>query len=104
MWVMQFLSLGSFHERTLLMPMAILHAAFDESGKFHDHDITSLCGWISAIDAWERFGARWQAALDEVGIEELHTSEFMGLHGKYYHLRTIWGKEKEDRINAALTK
>ncbi len=85
------------------MPMAILHAAFDESGKFLDHDVTSLCGWIASYDAWERFALGWQAALDEIGIDELHTAEFMGLYGKYSHLRGIWGEEQEVKKNSALT-
>ena len=85
------------------MSMAILHAAFDESGKFHDHDVTSLCGWIASYDAWDCFASGWQAALNEIGIEEFHAADFMGLHGKYSHLRGIWGDEKEVRKNSALT-
>jgi hypothetical protein len=101
--VAEFLSLGSRYGRTLTMPMAIVHGAFDESGKFHDHDVTSLCGWVASYDAWERFALRWQAALDEIGIDELHAAEFMGLYGKYVHLRTIWGAEQEAKKDNALT-
>lgn len=102
--VVEFLSLDSRHEWTLTMPMAILHAAFDESGKFVDHDVTSLCGWVSPLQSWDRFAIQWQAALDRVGINELHTAEFVSLHGQYAHLRTIWGKEKEEKISNALTE
>src|SRR5580700_3644963 len=99
-----FLSLGFRFRVGLIMPMAILHAAFDESGKFHDHDVTSLCGWISPLEAWEKFAIQWQAALDRIGINELHTTEFVSLHGQYSHLRTIWGEEKEAKISDALTQ
>jgi len=85
------------------MPVAILHAAFDESGKFHDHDVISLCGWIATFNAWDVFAKKWEVALDEIGIKELHTAEFMGLHGQYSHLRTIWGQEWEAKRDSALT-
>src|ERR1700675_2246620 len=102
--VVDFLSLGSCREWVLTVPMAILHAAFDESGKFVDHDVTSLCGWISPLQSWDRFAIQWQAALDRIGISELHTAEFVSLHGQYAHLRTIWGDEREVKISNALTE
>jgi hypothetical protein len=86
------------------MALVNLHGVFDESGKFHDHDVTSLCGWISALPSWEEFALQWQAALARIGIDELHTAEFMGLHGQYSHLRTIWGEERDAKISAALTE
>lgn len=85
------------------MPVAIIHAAFDESGKFKDHDVVSLCGWISPYDFWEAFSAQWAAALEQFGMNELHTAEFMGLHGQYSNLRRRWGQGRERKKDKALT-
>jgi Protein of unknown function (DUF3800) len=102
--LLSFYLFGLNQARVLVVPLALLHAVFDESGKFHDHDVISLCGWIGPLEMWDKFAVRWQAALEETGIDELHTAEFMGLYGQYSHLRAIWGEDWEKKRDEALLR
>lgn len=68
------------------MPM-MFHGYFDESGKWKDKDTVSFCGWTARADIWEEFSRPWLELLAEVGISELHTSEFCSLSGAYSRLR-----------------
>jgi hypothetical protein len=79
------------------MAKAILHGAFDESGKFHDKDVVSLCGWISTLQDWERFGFEWNGILSQFGVKEIHTAELLAFKGQYSYLRHKWGKRKDEK-------
>jgi len=79
------------------MPTAIIHGVFDEAGKFNDHNIVSICGWISRLEHWEVFGLDWSRAMDQAQIAELHTTEFMDLHGQYFELRDKWGEHADNK-------
>ena len=48
--------------------MAYLVAHFDESGKFHDKDITTFAGFMADPYAWERFHAAWKSLLSYYGM------------------------------------
>lgn len=92
------------HRHVLIMPTAIIHGVFDESGKFQDHDAISLCGWIAPLNRWEYFASDWNNALRLSEIDELHTAEFIGLHGQYSRIRNKWGAQKIAKRDKALDR
>ena len=69
-------------------PVMMFHGYFDESGKWRDKDDISFCGWVSRADVWEEFSKPWTDLLSEIGIDYLHSSEFIGLSGVYAPLRS----------------
>jgi hypothetical protein len=101
--IVDFLSLGTSPGGVLIMPSVILHAVFDESGKFQDHDAISLCGWINNLAGWDTFALRWKRVLNQFDMKELHTTEFMGLYGQYSELGGKWGEERDQKKFEALS-
>jgi Protein of unknown function (DUF3800) len=101
--VVDFLTLERSRQGVLLVPVSVIHAVFDESGKFHDHNVISLCGWIARLEHWEMFAQDWQRILDRFGLKELHAAEFMDLHGQYFELRNKWGDDKDAKKYDALS-
>jgi len=39
--------------------MAVFHIYGDESGKGHQGDYTSFCGYVAHISLWQQFAAAW---------------------------------------------
>lgn len=55
-----------FVERRALVAYLVAH--FDESGKFHDKDITTFAGFMADPYAWEHFNAAWSSLLRYFGM------------------------------------
>jgi len=49
--------------------MLFLQAYFDESGKVHDHDVASFCGFAATSHEWSDFTREW---LNSIMHKELH--------------------------------
>ncbi len=60
------------------MSFAMLHGYFDESGKFKDHDVISLCGWIGQLQDWELLAQEWQDALTRHDLTDIHMAQMKG--------------------------
>jgi hypothetical protein len=82
-------------------PVALLHAYFDESGKWADRDTISFGGFVSTAEHWEHFAKEWSALLDKLDFPYLHTSEFVGLDGVYAKHRN---KIKAEDIEPILSR
>jgi hypothetical protein len=52
--------------------MDILHAFFDESGKFKDHRIVAFCGFGASESQLKDFNKQWKNQLRRCGMETLH--------------------------------
>jgi hypothetical protein len=64
-----------FQERRRKFTLAIkLAGFFDESGKFHDHDIVAFCGFLANSEQWNALQIVWDELLIRWGISSLHMS------------------------------
>lgn len=81
--------------------VALLHGYFDESGKWADKDTISFCGLISDAGTWELFAKEWWDLLEDLGLDGLHTSEFVSLDGRYAKER---GRFKAEDIEPTLLR
>ena len=52
--------------------MAILHSFFDESGKFHDHQLVAFCGFGASESQLKEFDRQWNNQLRRCGMGALH--------------------------------
>jgi hypothetical protein len=57
--------------------MIYLQAYFDESGKPHDQDIASFCGFIATVDQWRNCWDAWERLRSDRGLSELKASEVL---------------------------
>lgn len=80
---------------------AVLHAYFDESGKWGDRDAIFFGGFICQAPDWELFAQEWWALLDELDFPYLHTSELVALKGVYAKHRN---KIKPENVPAILER
>jgi hypothetical protein len=52
--------------------LAFVQCYVDESGKFHDHQILSLCGFAGTTDQVETLDSGWRSLLRSNGMKSLH--------------------------------
>lgn len=52
--------------------MAILYSFFDESGKFHNHQLVAFCGFGASESQLKEFGKQWDSQLRRCGMDALH--------------------------------
>lgn len=52
--------------------VGILHSFFDESGKFHDHEMVAFCGFGASESQLVDFGKQWNNQLRRCGMDALH--------------------------------
>jgi hypothetical protein len=52
--------------------MSTLHAFFDESGKFQDHDVVAFCGFCASSSQLTDFDKQWNNQLRRTGMNALH--------------------------------
>jgi hypothetical protein len=57
--------------------MAFLLCYFDESGKFHDKDISTFCGFVARGDGWGRCYDHWTELLFKAGLTELKATKVL---------------------------
>jgi Protein of unknown function (DUF3800) len=55
--------------------VAALFAYFDESGKFHDHSVVSVCGFVDTAEHWTHFSLDWKYWLRRSGLACLHAKK-----------------------------
>ena len=59
--------------------MSVLHGFFDESGKYHQHDVVGFSGFLATSKQWRDFEQRWEQRLrHHGGIDSFHFSEHCG--------------------------
>lgn len=61
-------------EETVFTVSIRLSGFFDESGKFHDHQIISFCGFLGRAEQWNALQVEWNGLLLRYGIASLHMS------------------------------
>lgn len=54
--------------------MAHLYAHFDESGKYSDHKVITLCGLVDGFKHWIGFQDEWMRLLRDTDLVEFHTA------------------------------
>ena len=74
----------------------MLHAYFDESGKFQDSNFICLTGYIADDDQWERFSTEWVGLLERHHIPYVHMKHMIALQGVYKELG--WTHEHRDKV------
>lgn len=80
------------------MPYTLLHAYFDESGKFHDKDVISFCGWITPFQGWEALVGEWNVLLQKYQLPYLRMSSLMNYRDEFSHLKRAWGDDKREVV------
>jgi len=70
-----------------------VHAFFDESGKFHDHDFICIAGYIAEDPNWDAFCKQWQSLLKKHRLQTIHMTDLMALKGEYKGLG--WSEENK---------
>jgi len=81
--------------------VAVLYTAYlDDSGTHQDSKVVAVAGFVTDVDAWERFSEEWQDALDQAGIELFHMADFENRQGPFKE----WAdNEREENLNRFLT-
>lgn len=71
------------------MPMAMLQAYIDDSGKEKDSFSQVLAGYLSTAEKWAAFSNEWQVILDGFGIEQFHMVDAFRMSKEYRKLGTL---------------
>jgi hypothetical protein len=74
----------------------MLHAYFDESGKFQDSNFICLTGYIASDGQWEAFCKEWVGLLQKHDIPYIHMKNFIALQGEYK--KKGWSHADRDKI------
>jgi hypothetical protein len=56
---------------------AVFHCSMDDFGTCESDGVRGFAGYVATKECWDRFNSSWQAALDYVGIESLHTARYL---------------------------
>jgi hypothetical protein len=68
-------SLNGSTSKPQTMPPVTLYAYFDESGKFHDKEVISFCGWLGSSDNWSSLISGWEELLVKHSVMHLHAAQ-----------------------------
>ena len=52
--------------------MAVLHGFFDESGKYHQHDVVTFSGFLATYKQWTKLQEKWENALRRHSLDYFH--------------------------------
>jgi len=74
----------------------MLHAFFDDSGKFTDSDFVCLAGYIATDENWQGFSDEWGPLLLRHKIPYVHMKEMIALRGPYESLG--WDAAHRDAV------
>jgi hypothetical protein len=77
--------------------MGIFQTFFDESGKFGDHKVISLCGFGSKPSALKKFDEDWESQLRRTGMTALHMVDACRINKRLSP--SIGAQTLKDRIN-----
>src|SRR6202040_3582794 len=72
--------------------MAVFHIYGDESGKGHQGDYTSFCGYVAHISLWQQFAAAWNNCRFKWQVPPMHMARIMSPDRK----DDAWKKVKDD--------
>lgn len=85
--------------------MAVFHIYGDESGKLHQSDYTSFCGYVGHISAWQGFAAMWNNLKFKWQVPAIHMARIMSPDSKddeWKQVKEDWGKDWEIKRDAML--
>ena len=71
--------------------MIYLQAYFDESGKVHDHDVASFCGFVATNDQWRNCWDNWERLRCASGLSELKASQILNHRRDLSSVRSAQG-------------
>lgn len=79
--------------------MAHVHLFCDESGKIHNSDFVSFCGYLGSNRQWEQLSSEWSALRIKRAVPPIHVSAMMRPENDelWSIVKQRWGKEYEDR-------
>ncbi len=72
--------------------MAVFHIYGDESGKLHQSDYPSFCGYVGHVSAWQGVAALWNNLRLKWQVPPIHMARIMSPNNK----NDEWTKVKED--------
>jgi hypothetical protein len=55
----------------------VFHCSMDDFGTCENDGIRGFAGYVATKECWDRFNISWQAALDYLGCESLHTARYL---------------------------
>jgi hypothetical protein len=85
--------------------MATFHIYGDESGKLHQSEYTSFCGYVAHISVWQGFAAAWNNGRFRWQIPPLHMARIMFPDSKddeWKKVKADWGTSWETKRDAML--
>jgi hypothetical protein len=85
--------------------MFYLHG--DESGKLHNSDYTSFCGYIAHISLWNQFNPHWNNYRLKWQVPPIHLARIMNpdlKDDKWKKVKEIWGTSWEAKRDAMLNE
>ena len=55
--------------------VAVFHGFFDESGKYHQHNVVSFSGFLATYERWVKLQTKWENALRRHQLDCFHFTE-----------------------------
>lgn len=80
--------------------MAVFHIYGDESGKLHQSDYTSFCGYVGHISLWQGFAAMWNNLRFKWQVPPIHMARIISPDNK----DDEWKKVKDEWGTSWVTK
>ena len=69
--------LDSMSDRGRQGDNTVLHCSMDDFGTCENDGVRGFAGYVASKDCWDRFNFSWDAALNLVGLESLHTARYL---------------------------
>lgn len=85
--------------------MAVFHMYGDESGKGHQSDYTSFCGYVGHVSVWSGFSELWQRLQMKWQVPAIHMGRIMSPDKKddvWKRIKTDWGDAWEGKRDLML--
>lgn len=88
--------------------MAFFYIYLDESGKLSGNsDYTSLCGYVSSAQEWQRFGLEWNACRLKWGVPAIHMAQIMSPNPRgvgWNRKQDEWGSQWQAKRDTMLAE
>jgi hypothetical protein len=87
--------------------MAVFHMYGDESGKGHQSDYTSFCGYVAHISVWQGFGELWHRLQMKWQVPAIHMGRIMSPDKKddaWKRVKADWGVTWERKRDLMLAE
>ena len=69
--------LGLIKEGEKVGESAVFHCSMDDFGTCENDGVRGFAGYVATDECWKGFNASWQAVLDYLGLESLHTARYL---------------------------